>query len=161
MSERIVVGVDGSDTARHAVEWAVVEAKHRNASVELVHVWSYPIPPIGDSVFGYETVAEAAEHAARAVLAAAKPFAERVGNVPISARLVQGEPGHALVVAAKGAALLVLGTRGRSPVANFVMGSVSRRCVHDAPCPVVVIPERWEPPAIEGDARPASAGAAR
>ncbi|HET8651725.1 MAG TPA: universal stress protein, partial [Gaiellaceae bacterium] len=45
MSGRIVVGVDGSDGARVALEWAVEEARLRGAGVAAVHTWQ--MPPLG------------------------------------------------------------------------------------------------------------------
>ncbi len=41
--ERIVVGVDGSSGAQQALEWAVEEARRRNAVVEVVHAWHFPV----------------------------------------------------------------------------------------------------------------------
>ena len=40
--ERIVVGVDGSDAAHAALEWAVDEARRRDAVVEAIHAWHQP-----------------------------------------------------------------------------------------------------------------------
>lgn len=37
--ERVVVGVDGSETSRGALRWALDEARRQQASVEVVHAW--------------------------------------------------------------------------------------------------------------------------
>lgn len=42
MSGRIVVGVDSSQGARAALEWALAEARLRGATVEVVHAWHAP-----------------------------------------------------------------------------------------------------------------------
>jgi nucleotide-binding universal stress UspA family protein len=47
-------------------------------------------------------------------------------------------PARALIETAKGADLLVVGSRGRGSVRGLLLGSVSQQCVHHAPCPVVV-----------------------
>jgi len=142
MGERIVVGVDGSDGAHRAVEWAVLEAKRRDAIVEIVHVWDYPMASFAASTIAYAAVAEAAEQAAQAMLAAANDFANGIGDVQVVAWLAQGDAGRVLVDASREADLLVVGSHGRSAISSFVLGSVSRHCVHEAECPVVVIPVR-------------------
>ena len=42
-AESVVVGVDGSPTARRALAWAVEEARVRQAALEVVHVWHLPL----------------------------------------------------------------------------------------------------------------------
>ena len=70
MSGRIVVGVDGSRGARAALEWAIVEARLRGASLEAVHAWRSPAvviagpfgaPPVADDDTT-ERARKAAEH---------------------------------------------------------------------------------------------------
>ncbi|MGZ4784922.1 MAG: universal stress protein, partial [Acidimicrobiales bacterium] len=66
---RIVVGIDGSDSARQALEWAAAEARLRQAELEIVLVWEFPLI----SYYGFATVArpEELEDAARETLDAA------------------------------------------------------------------------------------------
>src|SRR5712691_5060452 len=49
MTEKIVVGVDGSETARLATRWAAREAGLRGATLELVSAWEIPINTYGSS----------------------------------------------------------------------------------------------------------------
>ena len=51
----------------------------------------------------------------------------------------QGDPGTAIVDAAKGADLIIVGTRGLNPVQRILLGSVSSKVVHRAECDVLVI----------------------
>ena len=53
--------------------------------------------------------------------------------------VAEGDPAEALLIASQGASLLVPGTRGRSPFAGLVLGSVSQRCAAAARCPVVLV----------------------
>ena len=53
--------------------------------------------------------------------------------------LNSGDPAESLLAAAQDADLLVLGTRGRSPLAGLLLGSVSQICAAAARCPVVLV----------------------
>jgi nucleotide-binding universal stress UspA family protein len=61
--------------------------------------------------------------------------------IDVTAELIPSPDGatRALVDAAVGADLVVIGSRGHGTFAGALLGSVSRQCVHHAPCPVVVI----------------------
>jgi nucleotide-binding universal stress UspA family protein len=62
------------------------------------------------------------------------------GDVSIERKLVPGSAAGALVDEAKGAALLVVGSRGRGGFTGLLLGSVSQQAAQHAPCPVVIIP---------------------
>lgn len=136
--ERIVVGVDGSQPSGEALRWAIDEARRRGAAVEAVHAWHQPF------VAGYST--EGAldlgpyEDEARTLLDAAVEALGDTGAVPVDRKTVCGGAAGALVEAAKGADLLVVGSRGRGGFSGLLLGSVSQQVVHHAPCPVVIIP---------------------
>jgi len=66
-------------------------------------------------------------------------------TVVVETSVAEGSPGHALVEAAKGAELLVVGNRGRGGFAGALFGSVSLHCVSHAPCPVVVVRGKTKP----------------
>ena len=83
---------------------------------------------------------ETLEHVAREVLASARKSLDGRG-VAIEERIADDNPADALVAAAKaeGADLLVLGSRGLGRVQGFILGSVSQKVLHDAPCACLVV----------------------
>ena len=142
---RIVVGVDGSPHAAAALEWAAEEASLRSASLEVVHAWTFvPVTtpadsglmPMGwtDNVELLDVTRQAAEEAAVAQVA------EVLGpDNDATISVVEGGSAEALIDAAAGADLLVVGNRGRGNLAAALLGSTSAKVADSAPCPVVVV----------------------
>jgi len=137
MKQRIVVGIDGSEGAHEAFEWAVDEARRRDAVLEVVHVWTPPYIE-GYPFVGSVVTAEEIEAASRDTLA--KTVAPYEATVEIQCHVVSGSPASALVAQARDADLLVVGSRGRGGFAGLLLGSVSQQVSHHAPCPVVIVP---------------------
>ncbi len=135
--KRIVVGVDGSRSSMKALRWAIRQAKLTGAEVEAVTAWSYP------SGYGWAPFSEAAvdfEGDAGKILVEA--LAEVSGTAPdvvVEPLVVQGHAADVLIRAAKGADLLVVGSRGHGGFTGMLLGSVSQQCVQHAPCPVLVL----------------------
>lgn len=133
---RIVVGVDGSEPARRALHWAAQEAQRRGADLQVVHAWHPPIQPLG-------LVLPAVDHASseangKALLDAAT---SAVGTRPtiVEPILIEGLAARSLLEVAAGAALLVVGSRGRGGFAGLLLGSVSSQVLHHARCPLVLV----------------------
>lgn len=137
---RIVVGVDGSDSSNAALAWAVRQAALTGARVDAVHAWRNPA---GYSYgYGYAMMVPALdlEKFARQPLdEAIAAVADLAPGVDIRPVLVEDNPARALLDAAKGADLLVVGSRGHGGFTEALLGSVGQHCVHHADCPVVVI----------------------
>ena len=68
----------------------------------------------------------------------------RESGVEAAFLLWTGEPGRSIVAAAaaENADLIVVGTRGHTPVAGLLLGSVTQRLLHIAPCPILSVPPR-------------------
>lgn len=143
MAGRIVVGVDGSGGSVHALRWAFVEAGLRDATVDAVHCWHYPysasteITGMAAGVVSREDLETVASEVLDVSLDHAGPAP---AGVTVNPNLVQGGAAFALLEAAVGADMLVVGSRGHGGFTGLLLGSVSQQIVHHAPCPVVVIP---------------------
>jgi nucleotide-binding universal stress UspA family protein len=61
-------------------------------------------------------------------------------GVIVTKLLRQGQPADILCAEAKGADLLIVGSRGLGGFRGLLLGSVSQQCANHAPCPVVIIP---------------------
>ena len=140
--KRIVVGIDGSDGARTALKWALTEARLHGADLEVVVAYEIPLtnsipgamtPMIPSDVY----VKYANGMLDMAVATVVDPNDK---TVKVSKSAHHGHPGHVLRESAKDADLLVVGSRGMGGFLGLHVGSVSRYCVHHAPCPVAVIP---------------------
>lgn len=155
MSEPIiVVGVDGSPGADHALAWAQAHAQATGAAIRVVMTWDLPVsmataPGVG--VSPSTTLERAAEAALGAVL-------DRAGDagVTMTPVLRQGSPYHLLLAEAEqsDARLLVVGTRGLGPIRRVLLGSVSARIARDATMPVAIVaagaPLRTTGPVVVG-----------
>jgi len=141
--ERIVVGVDGSRWSKDALRWAAQEAQRSGASLQVVMIWDDPARDmwIPSSPPGVDRLAQTR----RAVSRVVRSVLGEHPTVVVETSVVEGSPGHALVEAAKGAELLVVGSRGRGGFAGALFGSVSLHCVSHAPCPVVVVRGKTKP----------------
>jgi nucleotide-binding universal stress UspA family protein len=140
--DTIVVGVDGSDCARAALEFAIGEAAMRGARLRIVSAWDVaPAVYAGGFAPGFdqETIDafhENADAVVREALAEAKrlqPALETEGHTR------EGQAAEVLLDEARDAALVVVGNRGRGGFASLLLGSVSQQVVHHAACPVFVI----------------------
>ena len=135
----VVVGIDGSQASVEALRWAGRYAQSIDAEVRVLTAFDVPwtiyiTPTSTDSYYMERAEAMLAESVSRAFPA--------FPPVPVHETVLQGRPALALVGAAHGAALLVVGATGHSALPGMHIGSVAGFCVHHAPCPVLV----WRPP---------------
>lgn len=140
---RIVVGVDGSDYAEAALDWALDEARRRGAKLQVVHSWQY-LPVVAEPMAGAPPIPfeELAANAQQVVdEAVAKATGGKDAGVDIEVTIVEGPPAAALLDCAKDADLLVVGSRGRGGFKGLLLGSVSQQISHHAHCPVVILPK--------------------
>ena len=134
---RVVVGVDGSESSKHALRWAARQAGFTGATLEAVTGWEYPAffgfaPTVPNGIDYGELAGRALDQSIDEVFGADRP-------ARLETRVVARHPALALVEASEGADLLVVGSRGYGGFADALLGSVSTYCIHHAHCPVTVI----------------------
>jgi nucleotide-binding universal stress UspA family protein len=138
---RIVVGVDGFESSKAALRWAIHQAKLTGAVVEAVTAWRIPTST------GWVPATDASDYEGDAVAVLTESLTEMCTidpDVRVCPRVVEGRAGQVLVDAAEGADLLVVGSRGHGGLAEALLGSVGQYCVHRAPCPVVIMRGKHE-----------------
>ena len=139
----IVVGVDGSEGARAALEWAAAEARLRGARLRTVHAWHLPAAAYGSGGFAPAmgpTWEDDLEQAATAALSSALEGAgETLAGLEVEHRVGEGSASTVLTDAAGDADLLVVGSRGLGGFKELLLGSVGHQCTQRAPCPIVIV----------------------
>ena len=134
---KILIGYDGSQQAKHAVDWSANLAGIKESSVTVISVAPAleAVPPIRDAV---DPTSDIPEHHAQIEEAAA-----RLASRGIQAeKLVRaGNPAEQILDAAEegGFDVVVVGHRGLGAARRFLMGSVSERVVRHASRPVLVV----------------------
>lgn len=134
MTTDLLVGIDGSDNSKAALEWALDEAELRGARVRAVLMWSF-LGLQGTSMKVGTTEEDARNMLAETVEPVAGDRKDIVDQVVVNDLPVSG-----LLDQAADCALVVVGAHGRGGVKGLVLGSVSRTVVERSPIPVVVIP---------------------
>ena len=138
----VVVGVDGSRDADAAVRHAVEEARRRGGRVLAIAACSVPVLgaiDVESLPVNPEEAREATERRAREQTDEVLSGIDEASEVPLEVRAELARPVPLLVEAARDAALLVVGHRGRGPIRTALLGSVGLGCVLHAPCAVTVV----------------------
>lgn len=153
MSNRIVVGVDGSDRSRRVLAFAYDEARRRGDHLLVVHAYTVPVY-WGVPEFGAVVPPQPPEEA----VADAEALLDRVlqdapDDVQVERLVTQGPASAVLLEAAADADLLVVGSRGHGGFVGLLLGSTSHQVVTHCPCPVVVVPVGTEAEDGEGSAQ--------
>lgn len=138
----VVVGVDGSADADHALGYAFAAARRLGSTLVTVACWSDPtidgpFPAYGNLPLDLTPLADATAAELTQRLA---PWRTRYPDVPVEARVEHSRPVRPLLEAGRHARLLVVGTRGRGKITGLLLGSTSQSLIAHAECPVVVVP---------------------
>ncbi|WP_153101847.1 universal stress protein [Paraburkholderia hayleyella] len=145
MYTRILVAVDGSQTARRAFDAALDLARSNGARLQPFYVIEnipmyFEAPGYDPSVLRNNMIEQGKELGTQ--------FAQAMREQDVEGELLTGEASSlddvstVILRAATqfGADLLVLGTHGRRGVQRLILGSIAERCVRQATLPVLLIP---------------------
>jgi nucleotide-binding universal stress UspA family protein len=138
MFKTIVLALDGSDGSRKAIPFATELAQNDKAAILIAHVEERNLGKGGGPLHVDEEEIKA-EIRRQADELSAQGIDTSIQMVDV----MLGGPAHAIeeIANSAGADLIVLGTRGHSPVAGLLLGSVTQRLLHIARRPVLAVPE--------------------
>ena len=139
-SGHVVVGVDGSEASQPATGYAFAYAASTGSSLTAVHTWWWePVEIVsgGEPWTGdWTAIANQEETLVSGLLAG---WSQKYPGVLVHPHVVRGDPVVELLEQSKGASLLAVGSRGRGGFIGLLLGSVSRRILKRATCPVAVV----------------------
>jgi nucleotide-binding universal stress UspA family protein len=145
MISSIVVGTDGSETARKAVQEAADLAAGIGASIELVSAYA-PVSSSrmreerrdlpGDVQYKIQPYEDA-----DAILEECKEIVQGAGVKTVNTYAREGDPADAILDVAeeKKSDLIVVGNKGMTGAKRFLLGSVPNKISHHAPCSVLIV----------------------
>jgi nucleotide-binding universal stress UspA family protein len=134
-TKNVVVGYDGSVSAKRALDRAAAFGR-AGATVTIVTALSPGLR--GKTVLGAQ-----GEKDVRAASVTLETARSEIAAQGIDVQVVEGEgsPADVIIETAteRGADLIVVGTRGSGTAGRLLLGSVSTRLVHHAPCDVLIV----------------------
>ncbi len=136
----IVVGVDGSAASAAAVDFAAAEADRTHQELHAIHAWQEPLV-WRDTTEPDARFLQSLETSHRRILdESLLAVSRRFPALGIRTSLVRGAPQSALLDAARGCALLVVGDHGLAGLTKVLLGSVTHSIVLNIQSPTVIIP---------------------
>lgn len=139
-SRQVVVGLDGSPASARALEVACEHARAIGGKVLAVHAYENPVMnTTGLAVLPENIDTSGIEDAERAAAEFAAGAVARFPDVELRSTAVIGRPARVLSRLSDDAALVVVGSRGRTTFAEILLGSVAQETLRRAACPVVVV----------------------
>lgn len=146
--DRVVLAHDGTDGARQAEAVLLAMPHLHDKPVHVVTAWSVALgytamDPMGGAFISGELYTQLIDEVSGQAKRAAREASERLkaAGVQVTAEVREAPAADAIVAAAGGTDLIVMGTRGHTTLERFLVGSVARRVLHRARCSVMVVPQ--------------------
>lgn len=145
MLKKILLAVDGSEYSQKALEFACELTVRFDSSLHMVHI---PQGTAADRVMvmgGASVMVHASrselEEAGHALISAAKEQAEKAGAKTVTTEIRAGDPAEEIINSAKeiNADTIILGSRGLGDFSGLLLGSISHKVNHTAPCTCITV----------------------
>jgi len=137
---RIIAPVDGSEESKYAAKKAIFLAEHIGVDVVAMYVKDTSIfarfPPLDDVL--YFNMDKFLEKEALSILDKVEKMGSKRG-VKVIKKLVEGIPDEEIIKEARKSDLIVMGSKGITALDRILIGSVSEKVLHHAPCPVMIV----------------------
>jgi nucleotide-binding universal stress UspA family protein len=147
MSKKILVPIDGSSCSIRAAKYAIEAAKLQKAQIFCIHV-------IGSLPYGYGSNGYAVQQYFDDAESQAKSWFKKVNDVAINEGVNDVKTDvfttptsitNSIINYAedKSVDLIVIGTRGRTGIKRFLLGSIAQGVVRHAHCPVLIVNQKY------------------
>lgn len=140
--KKILVPVDGSESANRAAAFAATLARAFGSSITLLHVYDAPTASLlGLAMLAQDEVKAALSRSAQGSFEGALRAMGDTSDLSMDQIATTGHPFEQIVSHARSLAceIIVMGSRGLSPVEEIVLGSVSDKVARLAPCVVTIV----------------------
>jgi nucleotide-binding universal stress UspA family protein len=142
MFKKIIWATDGSESADKALDIAKMLAAPGGGELVAVHCVELTLPGKGGA--SYPVAANEDDLKSKIERQVGEVSGEGITATLESTRAKVGGAAHAIAAAASAheSDAIVVGTRGHTPIAGLLVGSVTQRLLHISPCPVIAVPTR-------------------
>ncbi|WP_438484071.1 universal stress protein [Streptomyces sp. S186] len=137
---RVVVGVGLGGPAERLLEFAFDAAATRGVLLQVVHGRPFPVQVYTPWGVDLDAAGEVTAVAERELAEALRPWCARFPGVLVQRTVLSDSPARAVVEAASGAGLLVVGRRHPRRLPAPRIGAVAHAAIHHVTCPVAVVP---------------------
>lgn len=136
----IIVGIDGSRSARTAAMWAAEEASKRRLPLRLVHVYTVPVAKMPGVLPSSEAIRESfKDRGLEWIAEAQQAVLAQYPDLVVETAVREWSTVAALIQESVKATMVVLGSRGLGGFTGMLVGSTAVALAHHGHCPIVVI----------------------